>query len=416
MEEKMCRNVVVVQTTAHAKGHGNTVFVTKKLLQFLRFSVLNLGALLLLSACDGSSEAPKQAVIEQVVDVKIAQPLNQLTTEWDEYTGRVEAVSSVDVRARVGGYLEKVNFTAGEKVKKGDLLFLIDQKPYSAQLNFATAELERAKSRHELAKNDLQRATNLFKEKAISTEEFDGRSKGLREASAAVESAQANVYSARINLDYCEIRAPISGRIDRELITAGNLVTGGDATVLTSIVSIDPVYVYADADEQSVLKYRRYAKQNHHGSADLKGTPVELAVADESDYPHQGHIDYVSPREDAATGTLTLRGVFANQDELLSPGFFARMRVRGSAPYQALLIPDRAISIDQAQRFVWVMTQDNKVEYRQVTPGARIGQLQVIAQGLQAGDWVVVDGLQKLKPGAKVNPERISLTEQQGAR
>ncbi len=414
MEEKLCRKAIVRQTNAHAQCGFKTRLSANKLLQYLCFSVLNMGMVLLLTACDSSKEPAKPTVIAQV-DVKIAQPLNQMTTEWDEYTGRVEAVSSVDVRARVGGYLEKVNFTAGEKVKKGDLLFLIDQKPFIAQLNFATAELDRAKTRNELAKNDLQRATNLFKEKAISTEEFDGRSKGLREASAAVESAQANLYTARINLDYCEIRAPISGRIGRELITAGNLVTGGDTTVLTSIVSIDPVYVYADADEQSVLKYRRYAKQNHHGSADLKGTPVELAVADESDYPHQGHIDYVSPREDAATGTVSLRGVFANPDELLSPGFFARMRVRGGAPYQALLIPDRAISVDQAQRFVWVMNQDNQVEYRQVTPGARIGQLQVIAKGLQAGDWVVVDGLQKLKPGIKVNPERITLTEQQGA-
>jgi len=415
MEEKMCGKAVVLQPLALGKSLFKTGLRRKKIFLALRVSLLNMAIPLLLTACDDASKAAKPTAVEQVVGVKIAQPLSQTATEWDEYTGRVEAVSSVDVRARVGGYLEKVNFTAGEKVKKGDLLFLIDQKPFIAQLNFAAAELDRAKTRHELAKNDLLRATNLFKEKAISTEEFDGRSKGLREASAAVESAQANLYTARINLDYCEIRAPISGRISRELITAGNLVTGGDTTVLSSIVSIDPVYVYVDADEQSVLKYRRYAKQNHHGSADLKGTPVELAVADESDYPHKGQIDYVSPREDAATGTVSLRGVFANPDELLSPGFFARMRVRGSAPYQALLIPDRAISVDQAQRFVWVMTQDNQVVYRQVTPGARIGQLQVISQGLQAGDWVVVDGLQKLKPGAKVNPERITLTAQQGA-
>jgi len=368
---------------------------------------------LLISACT-NSETATNSVTPPPPQVKIAQPLSLNTTDWDEYTGRIEAVSAVDIRARVGGYLEKVNFTAGEKVNKGDLLFLIDQKPYKAQLNFASAELERAKTRQELAKNDLQRADNLFREKAISTEEFDTRSKGLREATAAVASAEANLYTAKINLDYCEIRAPISGRIGRELMTAGNLVTGGDTTILTTIVSTDPIYVYVDADEQSVLKYRRQVQKNAKGSADLKGTPIELAVADESDYPHQGRIDYVSPREDAATGTVTLRGVFANKDELLSPGFFAHVRVRGSSAYQALLIPDRAIGTDQAQRFVWITNQQNQAEYRQVIPGVRMGQMRVIKQGLQSGEWVVIEGQQKLKPNIVVNPERITLSESQG--
>jgi len=372
--------------------------------------LLSINLALLLSACDTAKQGDATQSKAPEPGVKVAQPLNRETTEWDEYTGRVEAVNTVDIRARVGGYLEQVNFTAGAKVKKGDLLFLIDPKPFKAQLNYATAELERAKSKYELAKNDLQRADNLYREKAISTEEFDARSKGLREAAATVASAEANVYSARINLDYCEIRSPISGRIGRELITAGNLVTGGDTTVLTSIVSTDPVYVYVDADEQSVLKYRRQATRLGH-AADLKGTPVELQVVDEQNYPHQGYLDYVSPREETATGTVSLRAVFSNQDELLSPGFFARLRVRASAPYQALLIPDRAIGTDQAQRFVWVSNHDNQVEYRKIQPGARIGELRVVDQGLQAGDWVVIEGLQKLKPGMTVNPEKTSLSE-----
>ena len=340
--------------------------------------------------------------------VKIAQPLAQDVTEWDEYTGRIEAVSSVDVRARVSGYLEKVNFKAGAMVKKGDLLFLIDPKPFTAQLNYAEAELERAKAKQELAKNDRLRAENLFRGKAISEEEYDARSKGLREAVAAVNSAEANVYTARLNLDFTKIRAPIDGQIGRELITEGNLVSGGggDATRLTFIVSTDPVYVYVDADERSVLKYRRQSNDIGAGK-----TPAQLAVADEINFPHQGTLDYISPREDSATGTVTLRGVFANPDGLLSPGFFARMRVRGSAPYPAILVPDRAIATDQAQRFVWVVNQDNQVEYRKVVLGAPIGQSRVIKEGLKAGEWVVIEGLQKLKPGIKVNPERISLAE-----
>jgi multidrug efflux system membrane fusion protein len=363
-------------------------------------------ALAAMAGCGDQNGTEAQTAQGQAPNVKIAQPLAQDVTEWDEYTGRIEAVSSVDVRARVSGYLEKVNFKAGEKVKKGDLLFLIDPKPFSAQLNYAEAELERARAKRELAKNDLERAERLFRAKAISEEEHDARSKGLREAVAAVQSAEANVYTARLNLDYTKVRAPIDGRIGRELITEGNLVNGGgaDATRLTFIVSTDPVYVYVDADERSVLKYRRLGQ--HIGAGQ---TPVRLAVADEDDFPHQGTLDYISPREDTATGTVTLRGVFPNTDDLLSPGFFARMRVRGSTPYPAILLPDRAIATDQAQRFVWIVNQDNQVEYRPVTLGAHIGQSRVIKEGVKPEEWVVIEGLQKLRPGIKVNPERLSL-------
>ncbi len=411
MAENTGIQVAITQAVPHAEGVRKNVRRHAPVIRLLGFASLGIAIQLGMSGCGESASTP---AAPPPVNVKIAQALSKETTEWDEYTGRVEAVNAVDIRARVGGYLDKVNFVAGAKVKKGDLLFQIDPKPLKAQLNYAVAELERAKTKHELAKNDLSRAENLFKAKAISAEEYDMRNKGLREAAAAVESAEANVNTAKLNLEYTEIRAPIAGRVGRELITAGNLVSA-DTTLLTNIVSTDPVYVYVDADEQSVLKYRRHAQQHGKGSADLKGTPVELAVADESGFPHQGQLDYIAPREDTATGTLSLRGVFANPDELLSPGFFARLRVQASASYPAMLLPDRAIATDQAQRFVWIINQDNQAEYRQVTPGSRIGDMRVIRSGLQAGDWVVVEGLQKLKPGAKVNPERISLADQ-GAR
>jgi multidrug efflux system membrane fusion protein len=381
--------------------------------QTTRNRLLTVFTVLALSGC-GSHEdsASKVAPPTQIPNVKIAQPVSQTVTEWDEYTGHIEAVNSVEVRARVSGYLEKVNFRAGDKVSKGDLLFVIDSKPFIAQLNYAEAEMERAKSKHELAKNDLARAERLFQAKAISEEEHDARSKGLRELVAAVHSAEANVYTAKLNLEFTNVRSPINGRIGRELITAGNVVnsTGADATLLTFIVSTNPVYVYVDADERSVLKYRRQAKKDGHGNLSDEKTPAELAVADEPDFPHQGHLDYIAPREDAATGTLTLRGVFANPDELLSPGFFARMRVRGSAPYPAILLPDRAIGTDQAQRFVWVVKNDNQVEYRKVELGAHIGQSRVILQGLKPEEWAVIEGIQKIRPGIKVVPERISLS------
>lgn len=385
----------------------------EKSMQRTRMGLLAIALATMIGCGNNDEPGAKQG---QPPGVKVALPLSQEVTEWDEYTGRIEAVNSVDVRARVSGYLEKVNFKAGDKVHKGDLLFLIDPKPFTAQLNYAVAELERAKSRHELAKNDLARAERLFRAKAISEEEHDARSKGLRETLAAVQSAEANVSTARLNLDFTQVRSPIDGRIGRELITAGNVVNGGggDATVLTFIVSTDPVYVYVDADERSVLKYRRQAKEGGRGSLGEEQTPVELAVADELSFPHQGYLDYISPREDAATGTVTLRGVFANPDELLSPGFFARMRIRASAPYPAILLPDRAIGTDQAQRFVWVVNKDNQVEYRTVVLGAHIGQSRVIAEGLKPEEWAVIEGIQKLKPGIKVTPERISLTGPDG--
>ena len=379
-------------------------------MQHARQGLLAAVMLMAIAGCGKQTGTGAKPLQGPPPNVKIAQPLTQEVTEWDEFTGHIEAVESVDVRARVSGYLEHVNFKAGAKVKKGDLLFLIDPKPFKAQLNYAEAELERAKSRRDLAKNDQERAERLFRAKAISEEEHDARSTGLYEATAAVKSAEANVYSARLNLEFTQVRAPIDGRIGREMVTEGNLVSGGgaDATLLTFIVSTDPVYVYVDADERSALKYWRLAGQGGMGAGQ---TPVQLAVADEADFPHEGKLDYLSPREDAATGTVTLRGVFANPDGLLSPGFFARMRVRGSAPYPAMLLPDRAIATDQAQRFVWVVNQDNQAEYRKVVLGAHIGQSQVITEGLKPEDWVVIEGLQKLKPGIKVNPERISVTE-----
>ncbi|WP_084191133.1 efflux RND transporter periplasmic adaptor subunit [Methylomarinum vadi] len=363
--------------------------------------------LVLLTGCGGNDQKP-EAQQGPPPKVKVAYPLRREVSEWDEFTGRIEAVDSVEVRARVSGYLEKINFVAGQKVKKGDLLFLIDPKPFQAQLNLTQAELERTQTKRELAKNDLARAEGLLKAKAISGEEYDSRNKGYREAVAAVRAAEASVYAARLNLQYCEILAPIDGRVGRELITQGNLVNGGgEATLLTTIVSTDPLYVYVDADERSILRYKR-----QHGPS-LEGVEAQLEVADEEGFPHHGRIDYIAPSADPETGTVKLRGVFANADELLSPGFFARMRIRASEPYNALLLPDRALATDQAQRFVWVLNQEDKAEYRRITPGAHVGNLRVIKEGLTGQDRVVIEGLQKIRPGVKVSPEQITVGGEQ---
>lgn len=378
-------------------------------------SIVAMSWLLLVSVLGGCGRpADQQAASPPPPQVKIAQPLYQEVRAWDEYPGRIEAVESVDVRARVDGYLEKVNFRAGERVEKGDLLFLIDPRPFRALLSRSQADLEQARARLALAKNNLARAELMFKSKAISEEEYDARSKGLAEAQAAVQSAEATVYSARLNLEFTEVRAPISGRVGRELITAGNLVKGGgaDATLLTFIVSTDPVYVYVEVDERSALKYRRLAGADCAEQKSGGGCmAAEMALADETGFLHRGNIEYESPRLTASTGTLTLRAVFPNQDGILSPGLFARLRVPGSAPFQALLLPDRAVATDLAQKFVWVMGADNKVERRPVVLGALIDGRRVIAEGLKRDEWVVVEGIQKLKPGSPVQPEKTALAE-----
>lgn len=374
-------------------------------------AILPLLSFLLLGGCSPSGD--KQASSTPPPAVKIAQPLQREVVEWDEYPGRIQAVESVDVRARVDGYLEKVNFKPGERVNKGDLLFLIDPRPFKALLNHAQAELDQAKARLELAKNNLARADHMYKSKAISEEEYDARSKGLTEATAAMQSAEANVYTARLNLEFTEIRASITGHVGQELITAGNLVKGGgaDATLLTFIVATDPVYVYIDVDERSALKYRRLASSKcaANRTDGAQGCmPAEMALVDEAGFPHRGYIAYESPRLDATTGTLRLRAVFPNKDGLLSPGLFARLRVPGSAPFRAVQVPDRAVVTDLAQKFVWVAGGDNKVERRPVVLGALIDGLRVVADGIRPDEWVVVEGIQKLKPGIPVAPERVT--------
>jgi membrane fusion protein, multidrug efflux system len=385
--------------------------LTKRQAQQLLLAIF---ALSLSYGCGTQPDTSVQKSQDEIADVTVAQPLVKEVTDWDVYTGRIEAVNSVDVRARVSGYLDKVNFTAGSRVSAGDLLFEIDPQPFRAQLNYADAQLAQAITRQELAKNDLKRAEGLFHAKAISAEEYDARKKGSKEASAAVQSAKANVQSARINLNFTSIRSPINGKIGRELITKGNVVNGGgpDATLLTFIVSTDPVYVYVEIDERSALKYRRLAQNGNNASA--KATPVELALADEPGFPHKGVLDYTSPRVDVATGTVTMRGVFSNPNDLLSPGFFARMRIKASPPYPAIMLPDRTVSTDQAQRYVWVINSEDKAEYRKVTLGAQTGGLRVITQGLKASEWVVTEGVQKLKANSKVNPKRITLASSEG--
>jgi len=336
--------------------------------------------------------------------VEVSRPVQREIAETDEYTGRLQAVESVEVRARVSGYLKQILFADGSRVKKGDLLFVVDPRPYVAQLQQAQAGLERAKSRLKLAQNHLQRAESPLKEQAISEEEYDTRHQSLVQATADVDSAQAEVELARLNVEFSQVRAPIDGRISRKLITEGNLVTA-DSTVLAGIVSVDPMYVYFDADERALLKYRRLEIDGERKNE----TPLEMGLVDEQGYPHRGYLDYVDPKVNADMGTVSARGVIANPDGLMEQGLFARVRIPGGSRYRGLLVSDRAIAMDQGKKYVMVVTADNRAEYRPVVTGRLHDGLRIVSDGLSPDDWVIVNGLQFVRPGAPVDATRIDM-------
>lgn len=362
--------------------------------------------MLAVSGCDKPA-----SVVSAPPAVSVAHPLVKQITDWDEYTGRLGAVNSVEVRARVSGYLESSHFTEGGLVKTGDLLFVIDPRPYRAALTEAQAQYDRAQVQLDLAENDLKRAQGLFKSHAVSAEELDARTQGRRQAVASVEAARASVDVAQLNLEFTEVHAPISGRIGRKLVTEGNLVEGGSAhsTELTTIVSLDPIYAYFNADEQVYLDYIRSGARPHEDSGG--GPTVQLQLGDETEYQHEGRLDFIDNRVDAGTDTMLGRALVPNPDMLLTPGLFARVRVQGRAPYEALLIPDAAVQTEQGQRFVYALGADRTVVRKPVETGRLIGELRVLQKGVVAGDEVVVQGMQRVKVGAKVTAEPVSLEQ-----
>jgi RND family efflux transporter MFP subunit len=378
---------------------------------FFKTSPSGVTALLmtvLLTACGGKSDpAPKPPP----PTVTVARPLVKQVTDWDEYTGRLAAVDSVKVRARVSGYLKSMHFKDGAFVSKGDLLFVIDPRPYQAALDRAKARADQAKAQLELARDERARAERLFESNAVSQQEFQARVQAEREAAARVEAAQATGQSARLNLGFTHVRAPISGRISREFVTNGNLISGGTAnsTLLTTIVSLNPIYVYFTADERSVLRYMRLARRGIRPSSRDFRNPVRLQLADEKDFPHKGYMDFVDNQIDEATGTMMGRAVIPNPNYLLVPGLFARVKLRGEGPYKALLVPDAAIGTDQVQKFVYVLGRNNIIARRQVQLGEVIGGLRVIRAGLSADDEVVIKGFQRVQAGSPATPERASL-------
>jgi membrane fusion protein, multidrug efflux system len=367
----------------------------------------NACGLLLLALCGCHPAAQPAPPAPPPPQVTVSHPLAKEIVDYDEFTARLGAVNSVDVRARVSGYLQKVNFKDGAEVKKGDLLFVIDPRPYQAELDSAQAALDRAKTQLDLATNDNKRALDLFQSKAISAEELDTRSKNLAVAHSAVRIAEAQVETAKLNLDYTNIAAPIDGVVSRAMVTEGNLVnaSGTESTLLTTLVSVDPVYAYVEVDEATFVKYQNLDKQGLRQNGQKGPIPCELAVGNETTFTHQGTVDFVDNQIDSKTGTLSARGVFPNPDRTLIPGEFGRVRVIGSGKYTGMLIPDYAIGTDQDKKIVFVVGADQTVQPRQVVPGQLVDGLRVIRSGLEANDLVVLDRLQIIRAGMTVTPK-----------
>ena len=377
---------------------------------------LALAATMTLTGC-GSNAAAQAAAAPPPPQVDVAQVVSRQVTEFDEFTGRFEAIQRVEIRPRVSGYISSVNFAEGSEVKKGDVLFVIDPRPYDAAFKHAKAQLDQARSQSVLAKSERERATKLLQSHAISQEEYDSRVAGLEQADANVEAAQAALDSAALDLSFTRVTAPISGRISRALVTQGNLVSTGQ-TMLTTLVSLDPIYVRFDGDEQAYLKYIKIAREaaqakEKGNEAGTTGSPVMVGLANEAGYPHEGVMVFVDNELDPTTGTIRGRARLDNHDRAFTPGLFARVKLMGSNQYNALLINDSAVGTDQTVRYVLVVGADNKVEYRPVKLGPIIDGLRVVTDGVKAGETIVVSGLQRVRPGSPVTPARVAMGERQ---
>jgi RND family efflux transporter MFP subunit len=366
------------------------------------------------AGCDqGGTSQSQQKGAPSLPTVTVSQPLQREIIEWDEYTGRFEAVEAVDVRARVSGYLTELHFKDGQAVKQGDLLFVLDARPFERTLEQAQAELMQAQTKVQNTNLDVARGKPLLERRIISEKTFDDRESLVREAQAGVKVAEAKVKTAELELSFTRITSPISGRISRTQVTAGNWVSAGgaaNATLLTTIVSQDPIYIYFDLSENNYIKYRRLAERGVNSAAAQLGAPVEVALPDERGFPHKALLDFLDNRLDQGTGTLRARGVMANPAGLFSPGLFARVRVTGTAPYLAVLLPDEAIGTDQTNKFVYVVAEDGGVARSNVKLGPLHEGLRVVREGLAAEQWVITRGLQRARPGIKVTPKREALT------
>jgi len=363
----------------------------------------------LLSGCD--KQANQQAGGFPPPSVSIAEVIVRDVVPWDEFNGRIQATQSVQIRPRVRGVIEKVGYHEGDIVQPGDLLFVLDQRPFRAELDRAEAELARAKAQAELARVESQRAKNLIGQKLVSKDEYDQRIAAEAQANANVRSVEATLQLARLNMAYTEIRSPIAGRTGRALATKGNLVSSDPIPdVLTRIVSLDPVYVYFDSDELTYLRYSSNTQQSKAPQDKKKASTVFVGLGNEEGFPREGYVDFVDNQVDPDTGTIRLRAVLDNKDYHLKPGLFARVKLLGRNPAQVVLIDDKAILTDQNRKYVYVLDAENRAMRRDVEIGRSIEGLRIATTGLKPGERIIVHGVQKVFfPAMTVAPQLINM-------
>lgn len=384
---------------------SNIVLARKPLLVLAAVSTL---ALAVLAGCSSQAEP---AAMPPPPTVSVVPVLIKEISQWDEYSGRIEAVRSVDLRPRVSGYIEAVAYHEGQEVKRGEVLFVIDARSYRAELSRAEAELARARSLAAQSRSEVERARSLAAQSAISTELYEQRRAAAAVAEAGVQAASAALETARLNLEWCQVRAPIDGRAGRALITEGNFVSAGDASsVLTTLVSLDQVHVHFDADEAAFLRYAKMARDGERPSERDGRVPVQVALAGEDRFPHQGLVDFLDNRIDRNTGTIRARAVLDNHHRLFTPGLFARVRLLGSGRFTAVLIDETAVLTDQDRKYVWVVDEANTAQRRDVQLGRSADGLRIVEAGLDPGDRVIVNGVQKVfMPGMPVNAQLVEM-------
>lgn len=350
-----------------------------------------------------NSEAAKPAVTAAApTPVTVAAVLEQPVIEWDDFSGRVEAIEYVEIRPRVAGTIDVIHFREGQLVRKGDLLFTIDPRPFQAELARADAEQAKAEATLELSRTELERTRRLIEEHAVAQRELDQRNNAMLEAQAQLKAAEAAVMTAQLNLQYTAITAPVSGRVSRAEITVGNLVGAGlNTPPLTTLVSVSPVYVNFEVDERT---YQRYAARGATGNTNVDRIPIAVGLDNEEGYPHKGHLQSFDNRVDTTSGTIRVRAVLENPQGLLTPGMYARVRTGGGGLKPALLIDDKAVGTDQDKKFVMVVDAGNKAVYRAVELGPIVDGLRVVRSGLQPGEKIIVSGLQRVRPNDIVNP------------